>query len=296
MPLNSGHLESLDAAEVFVGVKTTVDDIIDVIEQIAPLALAEQWDNCGLQVGLRSRQVKKVWVALDPLLPVVEAAAKRGIDLIITHHPLLFRSVKSIDLESAIGKVIAKAVENRIALYAAHTNLDSAHHGINRRLADLMGLSDLEPLVPAGTDSDLAMDRNEAAQTGLGRIGWLDPPLAVGDLVEPIKRCLKLNSVRIAGDTRLQARRAAVCSGAGSSLMEAFLTSDAQVYISGDLRYHDARAVEEAGRALIDVGHFASERIVIDSLVDQLRRAAKMADWVVSIDPCRLERDPFQVL
>jgi dinuclear metal center YbgI/SA1388 family protein len=275
--------------------KTTVDDIIGVVEQIAPLALAEQWDNCGLQVGSRGRQVEKVWVALDPLLPVVEAAAQQGIDLIITHHPLLFRSVKSIDLESVIGKIIAKAIENRIALYAAHTNLDSAHDGINKRLADLMELRDLEPLVPGDRDTG-AMDGNKAMQTGLGRIGRLDSPLTVDELVKPIKRCLNLTSVRIAGDARLQARRVAVCSGAGSSLMEAFLTSDAQVYISGDLRYHDARAAEEAGKALIDVGHFASEQIVIDALVDQLRQAAKIGNWGVSIDPCRLERDPFQVL
>jgi dinuclear metal center YbgI/SA1388 family protein len=281
---------------VFVGQKTTVDDIIAVIEQIAPLNLAEQWDNCGLQVGSRSQQVKKVWVALDPLLSVVDAAADQGVDLIITHHPLLFRSVRSIDLESAIGKVIAIAIKHRIALYAAHTNLDSAHRGINTQLADLIGLSGLEPLVAADVDSRHTLDRVEVPQTGLGRIGWLDPPQTVGELVEPIKRCLNLTSVRIAGDTQLKVRRAAVCSGAGSSLMEAFLSSDAQVYISGDSRYHDARAVEEAGRALIDVGHFASEQIVIDSLVDQLRRAAKTAKWGVSIEPCRLEWDPFKIV
>lgn len=276
--------------------KITVDDIIAVVEQIAPLDLAEQWDNCGLQVGSRSQQVKKVWVALDPLLPVVDAAADQGIDLIITHHPLLFQSVKSIDLDSAIGKVIAIAVEHHIALYAAHTNLDSAHHGINTRLADLIGLSDIEPLISGDIDSRYAMDRVEATQTGLGRIGWLDPPRTVGELVEPIKRRLHLGRVRIAGDTNLKVSRAAVCSGAGSSLMEAFLSSDAQVYISGDLRYHDARAVEEAGRALIDVGHFASEQIVIDSLVERLRQAATNAKWGVSIEPCRLEQDPFKIV
>jgi dinuclear metal center YbgI/SA1388 family protein len=281
---------------VFVGQKTTVDDIIAVIEQIAPLDLAEQWDNCGLQVGSHSQQVQKVWVALAPLLPVVESAADQGVDLIITHHPLLFRSVKSIDLESPIGKVIAIAVEHRIALYAAHTNLDSAHHGINTRLADMMGLSGLEPLIPNDVDSQHALDRVEAPQTGLGRIGWLDHPQTVGELVEPVKRCLNLASVRIAGDANLKAWRAAVCSGAGSSLMEAFLSSDAQVYISGDLRYHDARAAEEAGRALIDVGHFASEQIVIDSLVERLRQVAKNAKWGISIEPCRLERDPFTIV
>jgi dinuclear metal center YbgI/SA1388 family protein len=276
--------------------KTTVDDIIAVVEQIAPLDLAEQWDNCGLQVGSHSQQVQRVWVALDPLLPVVESAADQGVDLIITHHPLLFRSVKSIDLESAIGKVIATAVEHRIALYAAHTNLDSAHYGINTRLADLLELSGLEPLIPTEVDSQHAPGRVEAPQTGLGRIGWLDPPRTVGELAESVKRCLNLASVRIAGDTNLKVRRAAVCSGAGSSLMEAFLFSDAQVYVSGDLRYHDARAAEEAGRALIDVGHFASEQIVIDSLVEQLRQVAKNAKWGVTIEPCRLERDPFTIV
>jgi dinuclear metal center YbgI/SA1388 family protein len=276
--------------------KTTVDDIIGVVEQIAPLTLAEQWDNCGLQVGSRSQEVTKVWVALDPLLPVVDAAADQGVDLIITHHPLLFRSLKSIDLESAIGKVIALAVEHHIALYAAHTNLDSAYRGINTRLADMMGLNEMEPLIPADVDSRHLLDHDASLATGLGRIGWLDPPMTVGELVDPIKRSLNLTRLKIAGDKNLEIRRAAVCSGAGSSLMEAFLSSDAQVYISGDLRYHDARAVEEAGRALIDVGHFASELIVIDSLVEQLRQAAKAANWGVSIDPCRLERDPFSIV
>jgi dinuclear metal center YbgI/SA1388 family protein len=272
---------------------TTVDDIIAAVERIAPLALAEQWDNCGLQIGSRNQPVQKVWVALDPLLSVVDAAAHQGIDLIITHHPLLFRSVKSIDLESAIGKVIATAVEHRISIYAAHTNLDSAQRGINTRLADLMGLSDLEPLLPTSADSLHGLD--EQPQTGLGRIGWLDPPRTVAELIEPIKRCLDLTNVRVAGDTHLKVHRAAVCSGAGSSLMEAFLTSEAQLYISGDLRYHDARAVEEAGRALVDVGHFPSEQIVIESLVDQLRRTAKIARWRVSIEPCKVEQDPFTI-
>jgi dinuclear metal center YbgI/SA1388 family protein len=282
---------------MFVGMptsqETTVDDIIDAVEQIAPLNLAEKWDNCGLQVGSRSRRVQKVWVALDPLLPVVDAAADQGVDLIITHHPLLFRSLKRIDLESAIGKVIAKAIESRIAIYSAHTNLDSAHRGINTQLADLMGLRGLEPLLPANVDSMHGSD--EELQAGLGRIGWIDPAQTVTELVEPIKRSLNLTSVRIAGNTHLKVHRAAVCSGAGSSLMEAFLTSGAQLYISGDLRYHDARAVEEAGRALIDVGHFASEQIVIESLVDQLRQVAQNAQWEISIEPCNVEQDPFTI-
>lgn len=274
----------------------TVEDIIGVLEQVAPLALAEQWDNCGLQVGARRRTVKKVWVALDPLLAVIDAAVDQGIDMIITHHPLLFRSLKCIDLEHGAGKVIGKAVEHGIALYAAHTNLDSAHLGINSRLADLMGLSRLEPLVPSETDTIPDAAAMQGAQTGLGRIGRLDPSQTVMQLIERVKRCLNISYVRVAGDPGVEVRRVAVCSGAGSSLMDVFLASDAQVYISGDLRYHDARAVEEAGRALIDVGHFASERIVIDGLADRLQQAVKAANWSVAVEACRLERDPFTLI
>jgi dinuclear metal center YbgI/SA1388 family protein len=282
---------------VLVGVQSvTVADIIDVIEHLAPLALSEQWDNCGLQVGARGRQVRKVWVALDPLLSVITAAADQGIDMVITHHPLLFRSLKSIDLESAVGRVIAKAVEHHIAIYAAHTNLDSAYQGINEQLAGLLGLSYLEPLIPADTEAFDGADLSEASQLGLGRIGSLDPPMSVRELVVPVKRCLNLASVKIAGNTQRKAQRVAVCSGAGSSLMEAFLDSDAQIFVSGDLRYHDARAVEDAGRALIDVGHFASEKIVIDALVEQLRASAKAANWHLSIEPCRSESDPFLIV
>lgn len=274
----------------------TVADIIKFMEQLAPLALAEQWDNCGLQVGAPSQVVEKVWVALDPLLSVIDAAATQNVDLLITHHPLLFRSTKRIDLESGIGQVIGKAVEHRIAVYAAHTNLDSARHGINDHLAGLLGLEQLEPLVPARTQTDDLADSSATIRVGLGRIGSLVQPLTVGALVDSLKRSLSLQAIRIAGDANLKVERAAVCSGAGSSLMEAFLASDAQVYISGDLRYHDARAVEDAGRSLIDIGHFASERIVIDALVGQLRTAAKTAQWRLSVEPCRLERDPFKIV
>jgi dinuclear metal center YbgI/SA1388 family protein len=247
-------------------------------------------------VGARHRKVKKVWVALDPLLAVIDAAVDQGIDMIITHHPLLFRSLKCIDLEHGVGKVIGKAIEHQISLYAAHTNLDSAHQGINNRLADLMGLSHIEPLVPSETDAFPDAAEKAGAQTGLGRVGRLDPPQTVMQLIEQVKRSLNPSYVRAAGNPDMEVRRAAVCSGAGSSLMEAFLASNAQVYISGDLRYHDARAAEDAGRALIDVGHFASEQIVIDALVDRLRRAAKASNWSVAIEACRLERDPFTLM
>jgi putative NIF3 family GTP cyclohydrolase 1 type 2 len=115
-------------------------------------------------------------------------------------------------------------------------------------------------------------------------------------VAEKLKKRFDLQSIRMAGSAGRKIRRVAVCSGAGGSLLDLFLKSDADLYISGDFRYHDARTVEEAGKAMIDVGHFASEQIVIDTLVDRLRRAAKASNWSVAIEACRLERDPFTLM
>ncbi|MEJ2040654.1 MAG: Nif3-like dinuclear metal center hexameric protein [Desulfosarcinaceae bacterium] len=105
-----------------------------------------------------------------------------------------------------------------------------------------------------------------------------------------------MKNIRLAGCLDKTISRVAVCSGAGGSLMQRFLESDAELFISGDLRYHDARTVEEAGKTLIDLGHFASERIIIDSLVEKIAAAGREAGWTLSVEPCRLEQDPFEMV
>ena len=270
-----------------------VSDLISAIEQMAPPKLAEDWDNCGLQVGSGLWTVKKVWVALDPLLEVVRTAAELQVDMLVTHHPLLFSAVRSIDVETAVGKVLEIALTAKMSIYSAHTNLDSAVGGINRMLAEKIGLDESVPLVPA----DCANDQLEKRETaGMGRVGRLENPISLKALAQLVKRRFNLAAVRIVGDPKAMVQQAAVCSGAGSSLLDAFLSSDADVYLTGDLRYHDARRVEDAGRALIDVGHYASEHIFIDPLVELLRQYAHGAGWEVEIEPCRIENDPFKLI
>jgi GTP cyclohydrolase I len=267
-----------------------VADIVQLMERLAPSYLAEEWDNCGLQVGSVQWPVKKIWVALDPLPEVVRAAAAQRVDLVITHHPLLFRPLRSIDVQTPQGGIIETALTARTAIYSAHTNLDSAREGVNTILARTIGLKKLSPLV---SNMVALQPSDPGRRLGMGRVGTLDAPLTLDALIARIKKRLNLSAVKVAGDLQIEVRRAAVCSGSGSSLLEAFLDTDAQVYISGDLHYHAARTVEDAGRALIDVGHFASEHLVIDALVDQVRDAIQDHGWRVSIEPCRLERDPF---
>ncbi len=120
----------------------TVSDIIDVLESIAPQALAEKWDNVGLQVGDPGRPVKNIWVALDPTYQVVNAACHQKVDLLITHHPLIFKPLQSLDFSTPEGSIIDLAVRHRLAIFAAHTNLDSALGGINDVLAGRIGLDD----------------------------------------------------------------------------------------------------------------------------------------------------------
>ncbi len=276
--------------------KLHVSDLVDIMEQLAPSDLAEEWDNCGLQVGSLQWPVKKIWVALDPLLPIIKAAVDHDVDMVITHHPLVFQPLKRIDLETIVGQVIGAAVKGNTAIYAAHTNLDSAFEGINDALAEKIGLEDLIPLVPAklpfGTgDADASMSKQ-----GLGRVGRLNPAVTVDQLALRIKKEIGTHQVRVAGDPQIVVDRAAVCSGSGAGLMDAFLMSDAQVYISGDLKYHDARTVEAAGRAMIDVGHFHSEHIMIEPLVSRLQKAIGVLNGAAQVEACQMEQDPFRLI
>jgi dinuclear metal center YbgI/SA1388 family protein len=268
-----------------------VADIIAVMQTLAPPVLAEEWDNCGLQVGSAQWPVKKILVALDPLPGVVQQAARDNVDLVITHHPLLIRPLRVIDVETAVGKIIETALAAKVALYAAHTNLDSAQDGVNTVLAQAIGLRDLIPLVPPGKGT--ALDPANPSSSGMGRLGRLDRGITLESLARRIKTDLGLATVKVAGDPAMAVQEVAVCSGSGSSLLDPFLATSAQVFVSGDLRYHDARRVEDAGRGLIDVGHFASEHLVIGPIVARLSAAASFHGWPVDVEPCRLERDPF---
>ena len=273
-----------------------VTDMVKVMEKVAPPFLAEPWDNCGLQVGDLQWPVSKVWVALDPLLSVLSAAAEQKVDLLITHHPLIFKPLRSIDLDTQTGKIVATALKAHTAIYAAHTNLDSTKNGINDVLARKIGLENLEPLVPAKTDEYHNGAPLPIGSAGMGRIGSLVPPMTVAHLAEEIKKRLDLKKIKLAGKSDRRVAKVAVCSGSGGGLLENFLASEADVFVSGDLRYHDARAAEDAGRALIDIGHFASEHLIVDALFHQLEQAAKEAGWNVQITPCRLEQDPFEII
>jgi dinuclear metal center YbgI/SA1388 family protein len=272
----------------------TVADIIRVLEEIAPTKLAESWDNPGLQVGDHRWQVKIIMISLDPTPGVMKHAAEMSIDMLVTHHPLIFRPIKSLDLSTPIGDFIGTAIRNSIAVYAAHTNFDSVANGLNDMLAACLDLKNVKVLAP--TEGDMSTDTSEESINGLGRIGELERPTDLLSLCGTLKQALGLETVRIAGHTAGMARRVALCTGSGTSLLDRFFHSGADVFITGDVRYHDARDAEDRQAALIDIGHFGSEHIMVAKLGDRLREmlAARYAD--VEVIDCDIEKDPFALV
>jgi dinuclear metal center YbgI/SA1388 family protein len=278
----------------------TVAEIIEIMNQLAPPLLAEEWDNVGLQIGDSRQSVQRIWVALDPSPEVVKAACQKNVDLLITHHPLIFRPLKSIDFDTPGGSIIQMAAHHQLAIFSAHTNLDIVRNGVNDVLAQQLGLRNLSVLHPVQveerTKKKVAPLTDSQAEYGIGRIGSLAKAGSLKSVVSMVKKKLKLDFIKVAGDLEMKVKQVAICSGSGSSLMQAFLASKAQVYISGDIHYHDAREAETANRGIIDIGHFPSEHLMVDALAQQLKSMIYTAGIKAEIMACTIEKDPFRII
>ncbi|MBL0716262.1 MAG: Nif3-like dinuclear metal center hexameric protein [Desulfosarcina sp.] len=263
-----------------------VDDIIAALEALAPSRLAEAWDNVGLQVGHPEWSVQRILVALDPTPEVVEEAVDTGASVIITHHPLIFRPLRHLNLATAAGALVQRLIDERVAVISAHTNLDSVQGGINDVLAEIIGLKAVVVLQPAAADE----------QCGLGRVGKLDQPVRLEALVTNIQQRMGLPHIRYAGDPDRSVQRVAVCSGSGGSLLEVFLASPADVFVTGDVRYHDAREIEAHRRGVIDIGHFESERIIVQHLAERLSAWLAKKGLRATVAQAVCEKTPFKTV
>lgn len=359
-----------------------------LLEKLAPRRLAEEWDNVGLQFGNPDSTIDHIFIALDPTFAAIHAAAAAGAGMLVTHHPLIFKPLKTIDLTSPLGKILDFAAKHCISIFSAHTNLDSVSGGVNDALAEAIGLISRGPLTPApaskvcklvlfvpvahagrilkalvqtpagvigdysacsfyqegmgrfipgpsasphtGTPGKLtetseirietrvnaselhaviervrrdhpyetmAYDvyplQNEPGSNGIGRVGRFERVRPLSAVASDIGTRLGLKSVKFAGAPDLQVETAAICSGGGSGLIADFLASGAQVYISGDLNHHAAIDIAAMGRGMIDIGHFASERLIVPVLGHHLRAGLEKAGMIAKVTPWKDEPDPF---
>ncbi|MBO4898131.1 MAG: Nif3-like dinuclear metal center hexameric protein [Clostridia bacterium] len=227
-----------------------ISDVLLRLENYAPIPLAEEYDNVGLMVGDADTSFKAALLTLDVDINVAEEAKKCGANLIISHHPLIFSPLKRITSDTAEGQCLLYLIKNNIAVYSAHTNLDSAAGGLNDLLAAILGLQDVSPL--SGEDTD----------TGIGRVGCLPAPLTMDGLSRDIMKKFALPAVRFTGEGDDLISRVALCTGGGASLIDEAVSAFADVYITGDIKYHNAREACERGINLIELSHYDSEIIV----------------------------------
>lgn len=273
-----------------------VKDCLELVNGIAPLELAEPWDNCGLQAGHPDWPVRRMAVALDVTPEVLTAARKWNADLLITHHPLTISPLKQIDFSRMPGKAVAFCARHRISLIALHTNLDKVKGGLNDCLADRLGFSVIKPLDPSGVSpSSAGAAAGSPVMDGIGRVCRLPSPMTLKALGDHARKVLGLKTIRRVGRDDQLIDTLALCTGSGESLLPRVLSSGAQAYLTGDMKYHGAREAEFMGLGLIDIGHFSSEHIAVDLLVEQLTEAAQKRCYPTEIRGFHIESDPFIV-
>ncbi|MDH3330435.1 MAG: Nif3-like dinuclear metal center hexameric protein, partial [Desulfobulbaceae bacterium] len=206
----------------------TVQDILEIIETIAPASLAEEWDNVGLMIGNPSDQVHSILIGLDPTLQLLDEADALGSNLVITHHPIIFHPLKAVRLEQPDGRFINRAIRKNINVISCHTNLDSAITGVSDSLADILGLIDTEPLVAQDSDT---------LQAGIGRIGNFPEPVSAGDFISQFKAACHPSWLLEAGLRPEKISRVAVCGGSCSELAETAMHSGAQVFVTAEVKH-----------------------------------------------------------
>jgi dinuclear metal center YbgI/SA1388 family protein len=271
----------------------TVGDVMAAVEELWPVSLAEGWDAVGHVVGRTQATVRRILFAVDPTGDVVDEAIDWGADLLVTHHPLLLRPVNSVAASHFKGEMVHRLIEGGCALLTVHTNGDSAVGGVSDVLADAFGLRNVEPLARAA---------NGLPEEGIGRVGELAELTSLGDFAELVFSCLPAvaGGVKVAGDPQALVRRVAVCGGAGDSLFDAVRASQADVYVTADLRHHPASEAREGavnGRPyLIDVSHFGSEWLWLNPAAAALQNVLADHGFEAAIRVSSVNTDPWDFI
>lgn len=255
-----------------------VNNIINEMELLSPTYLKEDFDNVGLMVGDKNKEVKKVLLALDCTLKVIEEAKKENVELIITHHPLIFKRPSSITTDTLQGKKIIELIKNDISLYSSHTNLDSVENGLNDTIVSILGF-----------DNSKILEKNKRDdKAGLGRIVSLKESIQLEDLISKIKKSLNINNLRVVKG-KDKVNKIAIINGSGQDFIGKAVALGADCIITGDTTYHFASDYKEMEISILDVGHFASEQITFFNVMENLKEKFKDVEFITST----VEEDPF---
>ena len=370
---------------------TRVAELVGLLNSLYPPALAEDWDNVGLQIGDPAAAVERILVCLDAEELAIKEAERLDAQLVISHHPLIYKPLRRLSPVDEVGRTLFRAIRSDIAVFSAHTNLDRAADGLNDWLAARLGLERCQPLekpqsgeffklvvfVPGGHETELMdalfaagagqvgeYDRcsfrsegtgsfrgregtdpfigqpgkheeaeefrletivpvarlakvvarmlkahpyeeiaydliplaNTRTDIGLGRIGRLNEEISLQQFADQVRKQLAVPTVRLVGEPARIISKIAVCGGSGTSLLSEALRQGADCLVTGDVKYHDAQRARAEGLALIDAGHFSTERFMVEELSKRLKLALAERQLPVEVIEMTVEQDPFIVV
>lgn len=259
-------------------------DVIEYIERDYPASCALDWDNVGLLVGSPEKEVKRVYVALDPTAEAIEAAAEARADMLVTHHPLIFSGIRNIRTDEFIGRRVIRLIQEDIAYYAMHTNYDVMGMAeLSGRILGMEGCHVLEVTCPESSA--------DGKPKGIGRVADLKESINLEECCRWVKQSFGLDHVKVFGDIKTPIKRVAVSPGSGKSMVGAALMAEADVLITGDIDHHTGIDAVARGLSIIDGGHYGIEQIFIRDIAEFF--SGRLPEiTVVTAPPCH----PFQII
>lgn len=255
-------------------------EIIKELELLAPPQYAEGWDNVGLLIGSDEKDVKKIMVALDASNLVIQQAIEKKVDMLITHHPMIFSAIKRVTNQDFLGQKIMNLIKNDISYYAMHTNYDVMV--MNKKAADYIGLLHTEILMP------IKENENTGQIEGIGTYGVLENEITLGELARKVKQVFPSDILKVIGHIESKVQTVAVSTGSGKNLIKYAKKAGVSVLITGDIDYHSALDAMDQGICIIDAGHFGTEHFMTTCVKEYLENKLS-GEEIIMAD----EKSPF---
>ena len=239
-----------------------IKQVLSALEQFAPLPLQESWDTAGLQIGLTEAEVSGALLCLDVTEAIIDEALRRGCNVVVSHHPLLFRGLKQVSGADDVQRAVMKAIKHDVCVVSMHTNMDNAPGGVNFKIAERLGLSDVRFFATKSVDG---------IECGSGVIGELPEAMAAADFVTLVKRRMEAACAMCNQLLQRPVKRVAICGGAGDFLLDDAVRAGADAFITGEMHYHQYFGHEQQLQICV-IGHYESEHFTTEVFRDIIQR------------------------
>ena len=249
-----------------------IKEVLCALEQFAPLPLQESWDNAGLQVGLTETEVSGALLCLDVNEKILDEAIQKGCNLVVSHHPLLFRGLKTISDLTDVQRTVRKAIQRDICVISMHTNMDNAKGGVNFRIAQKLGLQNVQ---------FFAAKQVNGLEAGSGVIGEFAEPMAADDFVILVKKTFGVECAQCNELLRRPVKRVAICGGAGDFLLDEALKNGADAFITGEMHYHQYFGYEQQIQICV-IGHYQSEQFTTEVFQEIIQQTCPGVKTVIA--------------